>query len=167
MYETCYGKSYNRHLSHIGLKVAGKAALVAAGVAFGFHKGLSGDVSVPVPCSPREAPADKMNAVPDDLAGRGETRQDTAPAGPLSRLAAMESRLQRLEERATPQDVTRRHVTPQDLADAIGKATERISNDIDQRFEVQRLSVQSLRALVAQTDELLEKVLLRLEDTAE
>ena len=79
----------------------------------------------------------------------------------------MESRLQRLEERATPQDVTRRHVTPQDLADAIGKATERISNDIDQRFEVQRLSVQSLRALVAQTDELLEKVLLRLEDTAE
>jgi hypothetical protein len=187
LYEIVGRKSYNRHLSHTGLKVAGKAALVAAGVAFGFHKGLSGGDTPAIPCPasevpppekvpPGEAPPpekvlreevlrEELNSVAEDVALRDVNAKDKPSLARLSRFESIENRLNRLEEGAGRAPAN--SATLQDLAEAIAKATESISNDIDRRFEVQRLSIHSLRALIAQTDVLLEQVLRRLEDAAE
>jgi hypothetical protein len=182
LYEIVGRKSYNRHLSHTGLKVAGKAALVAAGVAFGFHKGLSGGDTPAIPCPasempppeevrpPEEVPAEallrkEVKSVAEDVPLRDVNAKDKPALARLSRLEAIENRLNRLEEGARRAPAN--SATLQDLSEAIAKATDSISNDIDRRFEVQRLSIHSLRALIAQTDVLLEQVLRRLEDAAE
>lgn len=49
--------------------------------------------------------------------------------------------------------------THDDLAAAMEKFSRSLNDDIERRFEVQNRSVQSLRTMVARTDELLEQVL--------
>lgn len=49
---------------------------------------------------------------------------------------------------------------------AMEQLTNRLQAEIDRRFEVQNRSVQSLRTMIARTDELLEKVIESLESTS-
>jgi Mg2+ and Co2+ transporter CorA len=54
-------------------------------------------------------------------------------------------------------------VTADDLAAALDKSFARVQREVDARFEDQARSVEALRAMVGQTDELLERLLDRLE----
>ena len=56
-------------------------------------------------------------------------------------------------------------VTHEELAATVEQLSRTLNDDIESRFEVQNRSVQSLRAMVARTDELLEQVLESLEST--
>ena len=140
--------SYNRHLSHPDLKAAGKAALVALGVAYGLHKGLTS--------SERSVGATNTDTLRESVES---VRQETQAAP-----ATLESRVSALEN--APVRTAAQQVSQMDLAEAIQKAEDAISADLDRRFEAQRLSIQSLHSLVAQTDQLLEQVLRRLEDAS-
>jgi hypothetical protein len=143
-----FRKTYNRHLSHSDLKAASKAALVAVGVAYGLHKGLTGG---------------ERNVGAADA----DARRDSGPSvrqAPEAVPATLESRVSALEN--GPARRAAQQVSRLDLAEAIQQATDAISSDLDRRFEVQRLSIHSLHALVAQTDRLLEQMLRRLEDAS-
>jgi hypothetical protein len=143
-----FRKTYNRHLSHSDWKAASKAALVAVGVAYGLHKGLTGGER-----SVGAANADAhRNSVPS-----ARQAPQTAPATLESRVSALEN---------TPVRTAGEQVSRLDLAEAIQQATDAISSDLDRRFEAQQLSIHSLHALVAQTDQLLEQLLRRLEDAS-
>jgi hypothetical protein len=54
-------------------------------------------------------------------------------------------------------------VTADDLSAALDKSFARVQREVDARFEDQARSVEALRAMVGQTDELLERLLDRLE----
>ena len=134
---TAARKPYNRHLSHTGLKAAGKAALVVAGVAFGFHRGISGgraDAEVPA--------VEASGAVP-------------MPEAPSSFGT---------EANARPEG--HGYVTREQLEVALEQVRHRFEAELDRRFETQNHSIGALYSLVSQTDRLLERVLLHLEDAA-
>jgi len=95
------------------------------------------------------------------------------------RLDGMEERLIRIEkgleiltallERAAPQTSgrTSEHpVTHAELNAAMEQLASRLDNDMERRFEVQNRSVQSLRTMIARTDELLERVIESIESTS-
>jgi hypothetical protein len=50
-------------------------------------------------------------------------------------------------------------VTQEELAAAIDRATARIGGDLDRKFQAQSNAVNSLRAMISQTDILLQRVL--------
>ena len=50
-------------------------------------------------------------------------------------------------------------VTHEELAGAIDRATARIGGDLDRKFQAQSNAVNSLRAMISQTDVLLQRVL--------
>jgi hypothetical protein len=56
-----------------------------------------------------------------------------------------------------------RTITEDHLSQALDKALERVQSGIEERFADQARSVEALRAMVSQTDELLERLLDRLE----
>jgi hypothetical protein len=60
----------------------------------------------------------------------------------------------------------RETVSHYDLEEALRRASSKIMTEVDKRFEVQRVSVTALQTLVAQTDQLLERVLTQLENAS-
>ena len=121
-----------------GVPGLGKTMLVAAGVAYGFHKGYSGGSTGARQAGQLRDLEGRLTALEHTPAGE---RRFRAPAG----------------------------VAPEELAEAIDRATGRIhtdlSGEIDRKLEVQRLSIRSLQELIAQTDRLLERVLARIEES--
>jgi hypothetical protein len=114
------------------LNALGKAILVVGSVTYGVVKtldALSGDFPV-----------------------------DETPEPATKRMDDIEARLIRIEKRVLAPN-TENLVTRPELATALDRFSASLDADIERRFEVQDLSVQSLRTMIARTDELLEQVL--------
>jgi hypothetical protein len=123
-----------RLIAIMNLGKAGRSALIAAGAGFGFLRGLRiiGDIS-------------QTGA----RLGNLEARIDTLHVA-VSHLADQAEQVQA--------EVAQR-VTRADLGEAIARACERTERGLDERFERQGRSVEALRLMVGQTDELLQRVL--------
>jgi predicted nuclease with TOPRIM domain len=120
------------------LTTAAKAAFIIAGVGFGVLRGLRllDGLTDPTP---------ELSAIRERL--EGIQLEITA-------LQARDSQLQSKTEQA---------VTRDELSSALEKASVAIYSAVETRFEEQTRSVEALRAMVTETDELLERVLDRLE----
>ena len=80
------------------------------------------------------------------------------------RLDGMETQITALHARDDQLQVRMdRAATKDELSAALDKALEDVQNQVDARFDDQMRSVEALRTMVVQTDELLERVLDRLE----
>lgn len=119
----------------------------------------------------KTSPARPNTAKPDSPNLAGAYTPVYTPEA-LRRLDGMEERLIRMErslellaapvERTAPQAPrrdTEHFVTRAELNLAMEQLSGGLETDIERRFEVQNRSVQSLRAMIARTDELLEQVL--------
>ena len=180
---------YNQDLLKRALAELGKSLLIVAGVGYGVVKAL--DVlaperetedfrQTPVPEPP---PARQRTPAENPMASANPR---TAPAMPgystpnpayeekWSRLDLVEERLIRMEKRidvliAPLERLTSRtagvdnFVTKAELNAAMEQFSRRIEEETDRRFEVQDRSVQSLRTMMARTDELLEQVIENIE----
>jgi hypothetical protein len=68
---------------------------------------------------------------------------------------------------ATEQMVNENYVTGRELAEALGRVEKRLGENLDERFRTQALAIGSLRTMITDTDILLERVLERLDASAE
>jgi hypothetical protein len=115
-----------------------KAALILAGAGFGLIRGLR-----------------LLEGLTDRAA---EVRAIE------ERLEAMQSQILALQSSGEIQGTRLENaVSADDLSAALDKAFVRVQSEIDARLEDQARSVEALRAMVRQTDELLERLLDRLE----
>jgi hypothetical protein len=122
---------YNRRLPDSFFKFMGKSALIVAGLGYGLFRGL------------------RAMAGPDDLTARLQM------ADLATRLDHVERMVDEMSKRVTVHDF----VTHEELAGAIDRATARIGGDLDRKFQAQSNAVNSLRAMISQTDVLLQRVL--------
>ena len=93
-----------------------------------------------------------------DLNGRKSdtTQMDLHKA----RIDALDLAVARLRERADDTDTALQHaLTRQELSHTLDQVLEKLERDVDSRFDRQARSVEALRVMVGQTDELLQKVL--------
>jgi hypothetical protein len=166
----------------------GKSLLIVAGVGYGIVKafdalapGWETDYSrqPPPPDPPQEQQTTTERPMP-------AADRKTAPASSVysapnpvfeekwSRLELVEERLIRMEKRievliAPLERLSSRtanadsFVTKAELNAAMEHFARRLEEDTDRRFEVQDRSVQSLRTMMARTDELLEQVIENIE----
>ena len=82
------------------------------------------------------------------------------PADMTVRYAGLETKLSRLENRVEQHDRQLRDVpSARQIQAAIERAFDRSATALEQRFSEQARSIESLKTMVSQTDELLEKVL--------
>lgn len=167
----------------------GKSLLIVAGVGYGIVKAF--DVFAPAreTDDPRQDPASDPPGDQKTATDRPMTSADrkTAPVTPSysapnpviieekwPRLDLVEERLIRMEKRievliAPLERLTSRtsgvdnFVTKAELNAAMEQFSRRIEEETDRRFEVQDRSVQSLRTMMARTDELLEQVIENIE----
>jgi len=165
----------------------GKSLLIVAGVGYGIVKafdvlapGLEAGYSRQTP--PNPLPEQKtMTERPVSSADRktapaasGHSASNPVFEEKWSRLELVEERLIRMEKRievliAPLERLTSRtvgvdnFVTKAELNAAMEKFSSRLEEETDRRFEVQDRSVQSLRAMMARTDELLEQVIENIE----
>jgi hypothetical protein len=119
----------------------GKTALIVAGISYGLFRGLRA-VGGP------EKQALLLNRVEID--------------GLATRLDEVERAVSRLSVNARHSQappVTTSFVTREELAEAIDRARARIGGDLDRKFQAQSRAVNSLRAMVSETDVLLQRVL--------
>lgn len=87
-------------------------------------------------------------------------RLPTAPKRATILYVALQTQIARLEDRVDRQDMQLRAIpSPEQIASAIDGVFERSSKALDERIAEQSRSIESLKAMVSQTDELLEKVL--------
>jgi hypothetical protein len=115
------------------LKTAGKSALIVVGAGFGLLRGLRVLIPAPKPSSLETL----------------EARVDTIHVA-LARLADRADELQgKLDHR----------ITKEELAQHLDSVLGRLERGVDARFEHQTRSVEALRVMVGQTDELLQRVL--------
>jgi hypothetical protein len=115
-----------------------KAALILAGAGFGLLRGLR--------------------------LLEGLTDHADAVRAIEERLDAMQSQIHALQSSGEIHGARLESaVSADDLSAALDKAFLRVQSEIDARFEDQARSVEALRAMVGQTDELLERLLDRLE----
>ena len=133
---------YNRRLPDSFFKFLGKSALIVAGLGYGLFRGM------------------RAVAGPEERSSRLHT------AGLETRLEELERSLAELSKRvpdvaASPP--VNDFVTHDELADAIDRATARIGGDLDRKFQAQSRAVNSLRAMISQTDVLLQRVLEEIE----
>jgi len=155
--------SYNQDLLKEALKALGKSLLIVTGVGYGVLKAL--DVLTP------ERPP-LVSRTPDPA----KPPAAAEPEATLRRLDGVEERLIRMEkclevlaapvERAAPRASRREgehFVTRAELNQAMEQLSGSLETDMERRFEVQNRSVQSLRAMIARTDELLEQVIENIE----
>ena len=122
----------------------GKSLLILTGVGYGMVKALNllAVESNAAPASPASPPLDTT----------------------LHRLEGMEERLIRMEKDL--EILVSPLVTRAEQNEAMEQLARRLEADIERRFEVQNRSVQSLRTMVARTDELLEQVIESIESTS-
>lgn len=113
---------------------AGKSALIAAGAGFGLLQSLRVLANI----GQSAARIDKLGA-----------RVDTLNVA-IARLA---------ERTEDLQDKLNQRVTKPEFTEKIDRLLTQIDRGIDERFERQARSVEALRLMVSQTDELLQRVL--------
>jgi len=169
-------------------RALGKSLLILTGVGYGMVKALDllaaesgAGLQDAVPSKSKDAvPSKSKDAVPASL-------KDSVPASPspavsqgntsdttLHRLEAMEERLIRMEKdlgilvspERTHGRTSEDFVTRAEQNAAMEQLASRLEAEIERRFEVQNRSVQSLRTMIARTDELLEQVIERIESTS-
>ncbi len=129
---------YNSRLLPKSFTATAKAALILAGAGFGLIRGLR-----------------LLEGLTDRAA---EVRAIE------ERLEAMQSQILALQSSGEIQGTRLENaVSADDLSAALDKAFVRVQSEIDARLEDQARSVEALRAMVRQTDELLERLLDRLE----
>ncbi|HTA45297.1 MAG TPA: hypothetical protein VK789_22770 [Bryobacteraceae bacterium] len=117
-----------------GLAAFGKAMLVTVAAGFGLMRALR------------------------DLDGRtfDKEQMDLYKA----RIDALDLAVARLRERADHTDTAlQQSLTSEDLSHTLDQVFGKLERDVDARFERQARSVEALRVMVGQTDELLQKVL--------
>jgi len=131
------------------------------------------DEKNPVDTEP-EAPSPKPAGHPP-AAGVSEADSRAAELADttIQRLDRVEERLSRLESSIEvligpasgrmPARHAENLVTRTELSAAMEQFSSTLDTDIERRFDIQNRSVQSLRTMVARTDELLEQVLERIE----
>jgi type II secretory pathway component PulF len=115
-----------------------KAVLILAGAGFGLLRGLR-----------------LLDGLKDNSAAVQALEERLE--GMQSQIQALQSTDERLRTRLESA------VTTNDLSAALDKAFAGVQREVDARFEDQARSVEALRAMVGQTDELLERLLDRLE----
>jgi len=77
-----------------------------------------------------------------------------------ARIDALDLAVARLRERADHTDTAlQQSLTSEDLSHTLDQVFGKLERDVDARFERQARSVEALRVMVGQTDELLQKVL--------
>jgi hypothetical protein len=116
------------------LRTAGKSLLIVAGAGFGLIRGL------------RALGRIKSNA--EDVQTI-EARVDTIHVA-VARLADQTEQLQIRLDQLVPRD---------ELTQTLDRAFGRIERGVDARFEHQIRSVEALRMMIGQTDEMLQRVL--------
>jgi hypothetical protein len=116
-----------------GLTTFGKSVLIAAGAGFGLARCLRGLNS-----ATERADLSMVNARIDALSLA------------VARLGNQSEQLRAQQEA---------FLTRAELAETLDRVFGRLSSDVDERFERQTRSVEALRLMVSQTDELLQKVL--------
>jgi hypothetical protein len=170
-----------------GLTLAGKALLVVLGVGYGVAKALevlrpdSSDQGSPLLAASAEPFVSSQtmgeNPKPADYSplAEGPEREEAW----TERFDRMEQRLKHLEnsievltapiERASSRNSGRNaenFVTRSELSAALEQFSNTVDADIGRRFDIQNRSIQSLRTMVARTDELLEQVLESIESAS-
>jgi hypothetical protein len=124
-------------------KALGKSLLILTGVGYGVAKAL--DLLA----------EESRHDLPDPAPPPPDTK--------LQRMESIEERLNRIEKDLTQSE---NFVTRAEQNAAMEQLASRLEADIERRFEVQNRSVQSLRTMVARTDELLERVIESIESTS-
>jgi hypothetical protein len=164
------------------LTALGKSLLIVTGVGYGVVKALDvlGEESAHDSFAGNE-PGERSSRPPSrETAPNPSEAATAAPAdATLRRLDGMEERLIRMEkgleiltapwERAaprTPGGAGDGFVTRDEMDAAMEQLASRLESGIERRFEVQNRSVQSLRTMVARTDELLERVIENIESAS-
>jgi hypothetical protein len=160
----------------------GKALVVVLGVGYGVARALdsfspdgSADDFVPttkppVPTSTEtpkpeirnpavEATIQRVDRVEERLT-RLESSVEALGSSVEAQIAALEHATSRSSARTTEHFVTRA-----ELSAAMEQFASTLDTDIQRRFDIQNRSVQSLRTMVARTDELLEQVLETIESS--
>jgi hypothetical protein len=105
------------------------------------------------------------------LTNEGEAANDPPPNPAIQQLDELERRLIRMEKSIAALTLpetcgSKEHfITREELDRAMQVLSHDIGSDIDRRLEVQNRSVQSLRSMIARTDELLEQVIENIEST--
>jgi len=128
-------------------KALGKSLLIVTGVGYGMVKALD--------LLAEESHQDLPDAAPPATSATNRT---------LQRLEGMEERLIPMEKDL--EILVSLLVTRSEQNAALEQLASRLEADIERRFEVQNRSVQSLRLMVARTDELLEQVIENIESTS-
>lgn len=160
------------------LKALGKSLLVVTGVGYGVVKALDvlaieEDVAE---AAPHEASPASSGVRHDTAPKSSSDIHDTPASHTLDaalrhldvRLDGMDERLIRMERNlevliAPLSRSGEQHLTRTELSAAIEQLSGRLDAELDRRFEIQNHSVQSLRTMVARTDELLEQVIENIE----
>jgi hypothetical protein len=166
----------------------GKSLLIVAGVGYGMAKAFDilgqgrethfpnhltapNPPHVPEPASERPMTSDRHTApVAPGYSASARVSEERAS----SRLEQVEERLIRMEKRievliaplerlTSPPAGINNFVTKAELNSAMEQFSRRLEEDTERRFEVQDRSVQSLRTMMARTDELLEQVIENIE----
>jgi alkanesulfonate monooxygenase SsuD/methylene tetrahydromethanopterin reductase-like flavin-dependent oxidoreductase (luciferase family) len=119
-----------------------KAVLILAGAGFGLIRGLRLLDGLKDNSEAVRAVEERLDAIQAQI----QALQDT------------DERLRTRLESAVTTSVTR-----DDLAAALDKSFARVQREVDARFADEARSLEALRAMVGQTDELLERLLDRLE----
>jgi hypothetical protein len=165
----------------------GKSLLIVAGVGYGLVKAFdvlapgreAAQASTAEPPSPARAPAQSPIREQRTTTEYPMSAADQKKAPPVSeekwsRLDLVEERLIRMEKRievliAPLERLTSRtggsdnFVTRVELNSAMEQFSRKLEQETERRFEVQDRSVQSLRTMMARTDELLEQVIENIE----
>ena len=133
----------------LALKAFGKSLLILAGAGYGVMKAI--------------------DTVADEAAQDNDVQENTHPVTVKSETAQppriLDDRLTRIESALeglmAPHPVE--YVTRKELDAAIHHYSRRFDADLERRLEIQDRSVQSLRTMIARTDELLEQVIENIE----
>lgn len=154
------------------LKALGKSLVIVTGIGYGVIKAMDvlaneqETASDPSQSAHRKSTESHLNTAPPDPAIE---RLDGMFSGMEQRLIRMEKSIEALARTPAPPPEpappVAQFITRAELDRAMQRLSDDIGSDIDRRFEVQNRSVQSLRAMIARTDELLEQVIENIEST--
>ena len=127
----------------------GKSALIIAGIGYGLTRGLA------------------ISSSPAQTSSTRDLTDDSSMADVLdARLERIENALRRLTPEPDPPGLTTDVVTREELANALDRVYSRVESHLEERFVLQDRSIQSLRAMIIRTDEMLEHVLEGIDNAA-